>query len=185
MIVEGAYRALHQESVRPYDLPGARATLRGMMPGYLRLLLTILIIGLAVWLWNTGRLIATPEVILTWTTESEVETAGFHVYRATAEEGPYERVTRSLIPSSGDPFTRSNYEFRDTGVEPGQTYYYQLEELETTGRFNRLPDIAPSRASREPDWRWLTPLLAALLLVWLLPSPSRSRASKPVTELEA
>jgi hypothetical protein len=155
------------------------------MPGYLRLLLTAMILGVAVWLWTTGRLIATPEVILTWTTESEVETAGFHVYRATAEEGPYERVTHALIPSSGDPFTRSSYEFRDIRVEPGHTYYYQLEELETTGRFNRLPDIAPSRASMEPDWRWLTPLLAALLLVWLLPTPSRPRASNSAKELEA
>jgi hypothetical protein len=156
-----------------------------MMPGYLRLLLTVVIVGVAAWLWNTGRLIATPEVILTWTTESEVETAGFHVYRATAEGGPYERVTGSLIPSSGDPFTRSNYEFRDTNVEPGQTYYYQLEELETTGRFNRLPDIAPSRASMEPDWRWLTLLLGAILFVWLLPAPSRPPAPGTVTELEA
>jgi hypothetical protein len=143
----------------------------------LRVLATVLVLVAAAALWVSGTLMRTPEAIITWSTESEVNTAGFHVYRATQPDGPYERVTTELIPSSPDAFTGGEYQFRDPTVEAGTTYYYQLEELETTGTFTRLPDVVEYVAQEEPNWVVVIALLAALMLIWLLPGPARRTES--------
>lgn len=143
------------------------------MPMFLRLLATVLVLGAAVALWFSGRLLETPEAIITWSTESEVNTAGFHVYRALQPDGPYERATTELIPASPDAFTGGEYEFRDPTVEAGTTYYYQLEELETTGNFTRLPDVVEYGARSEPNWVAVAALGTVLMLAWLLPGPAR------------
>jgi len=73
-------------------------------------------------------------VDLSWTTASELQNLGFHVYRAASAEGPFERITSSLIPGLGSSPTGSSYRYRDPGLVDGQTYYYRLEDIETTGR---------------------------------------------------
>jgi len=72
-------------------------------------------------------------VLVEWTTESEVNTAGFNVYRSESEEGPYIQVNRELIPSSPDPILGGHYVYTDTNVVAGQTYYYKLEDVELDG----------------------------------------------------
>lgn len=153
----------------------------------LRLVATITIIGAIFFFWAQGYLTQKPEAIITWSTESEVETAGFHVYRANQEDGPYEKVTTNLLESKGDPFTGGEYEFRDNNIEAGQTYFYQLEELETTGNFIRLPDIVRFEARSgisgfidNMNWNLLSIFLLLLFAVWLWPQ----RAQKTSTNQE-
>ena len=76
---------------------------------------------------------ATSVVIVEWTTESEVDTAGFNVYRSESAEGPYIQVNRELIPSSPDPILGGHYAYTDTDVVPGRVYFYQLEDVELDG----------------------------------------------------
>lgn len=162
------------------------------MSNRLRLILTALLAVVAVGLGATGYLSERPEAIINWSTESEVDTAGFHVYRATSEAGPYERVTTTLIPSSGDPFSGAEYEFRDANIESNRSYFYQLEELETTGTFTRLPDTVRFESPSGPlamlsyfNWNVITVLIGLFALVWLLPGPHRPRAPEQVEGAEA
>ncbi len=153
------------------------------MFGALRVIVTIAILVAAVGLYFTGYLTQTPEAIITWTTESEVNTAGFHVYRSTSANGPWEQVTQSLIQSTApDDFTGGTYEFRDPNVEAETTYYYQLEELETTGTFTRLPDTVTYEAKQQPNYPYVVGLFAIILLVWLIPTPSQGK--KAITSSE-
>ena len=71
-------------------------------------------------------------VDLDWETASELDNLGFHLYRSTA--GPYERITARAIPGLGSSPVGANYSYRDTGLTNGVTYYYKLEDIETTGR---------------------------------------------------
>ncbi|HEY7698279.1 MAG TPA: right-handed parallel beta-helix repeat-containing protein, partial [Vicinamibacteria bacterium] len=73
-------------------------------------------------------------VNLKWETASELDNLGFHVNRATSEGGPYERVTTSLIPGLGSSPAGARYSYRDSGLENGLTYFFKLEDVETTGR---------------------------------------------------
>lgn len=80
---------------------------------------------------------STATVFVEWTTASELDTAGFNLYRSDAPDGVYTQVNRTLIPSSPDPLTGGSYSFTDYAVQPGQTYYYELEDVELDGNTSR------------------------------------------------
>lgn len=86
-------------------------------------------------------------IIIRWSTESEVNTAGYNIYRATNKEGPWEKINERLIPGSPDPLRGGTYAFTDTTVIAGQTYWYELEEVELDGKTTRLERI---RTTAEP-----------------------------------
>ena len=68
-----------------------------------------------------------------WKTASEIDNAGFHLWRAKAEWGAYERITHALVPTKGSPTQGADYIFEDKTVEPGRTYFYKLEDVDTDG----------------------------------------------------
>jgi hypothetical protein len=72
-------------------------------------------------------------VALSWETASEVDNLGFHLYRSLAAAGPYSRITTFLIPGLGSSPVGARYRFTDSEVSNGTTYFYRLEDIETTG----------------------------------------------------
>ena len=48
-------------------------------------------------------------------------------------DGPWDRITDSLIPGLGSSPDGARYGYHDVGLLNGVTYYYQLEDVETTG----------------------------------------------------
>ena len=73
-------------------------------------------------------------VELSWETGSELNNLGFQLYRSSTEEGSYERITDTVIPGLGSSPEGAKYAYRDSGLTNGVTYFYQLEDIETTGR---------------------------------------------------
>jgi hypothetical protein len=80
---------------------------------------------------------ATPadkKVILAWTTESEIDNAGFNLYRSESEDGEYVKINPSLIPAEGSPTQGAAYQFIDKGVKNRQMYLYKLEDIDLSGK---------------------------------------------------
>ncbi len=77
---------------------------------------------------------STGAISLQWETGHEINSLGFNIFRGRAADGPYIRLNQDLIPSldPGSPLG-SNYTWLDYGVEPGNTYYYKLETVESNG----------------------------------------------------
>ncbi len=94
----------------------------------------------------------TSSVRVEWSTESEINTAGFNLYRGESPDGPFDvKVNPQLIPPASDPLVGGEYTFEDTTARPGVTYYYQLQEIEKSGAVNLHGPVA-SRTSAF-DWR--------------------------------
>ncbi len=72
-------------------------------------------------------------VRLSWSTATETENLGFHVYRSQAAEGDYEQISTQMIPGQGNSSEQNNYEFIDKGVETGTTYFYKLADIDYNG----------------------------------------------------
>ena len=92
------------------------------------------------------------EVLLEWETGSELDNLGFHVYRSLRPEGPYERVTSRAIPGLGSSPEGATYHYVDTDVANGETYYYELEDIDASGETLRHgPVSARPDGSSEPS----------------------------------
>lgn len=76
-------------------------------------------------------------VELTWETASELQNLGFHLYRALSESGPYERITSSPILGLGSSPHGASYRYLDSSLVNGATYFYELEDIEATGKTKR------------------------------------------------
>jgi hypothetical protein len=74
------------------------------------------------------------EVVLVWETASELRNLGFHLHRATTGNGPFERLTETPVPGLGTSPHGAKYRYRDSGLTNDVTYYYRLEDIETSGR---------------------------------------------------
>ena len=87
-------------------------------------------------------------VDINWETATEINTAGFHVWRSGNPFTGFVRVTSGMIASTSEMETMgATYSFRDCGVDfaNGSKYYYMLEEIEmdTTGSGNMHGPIGP------------------------------------------
>jgi hypothetical protein len=79
---------------------------------------------------------ATPKagkIILEWKTESEIDNAGFNLYRSESEDSQYTKINASLIPAKGSSTQGAAYSFTDTNVQNRKTYYYKLEDIDLNG----------------------------------------------------
>jgi len=85
---------------------------------------------------NLASFTATPKagkVILQWNTESEIDNAGFNIYRSESEDGQYTKINTDLIPAKGASTQGASYEFIDNNVQNRKTYYYKLEDIDLNG----------------------------------------------------
>jgi hypothetical protein len=90
--------------------------------------------------------------VFTWETASEVDTAGFIVYRSQSLDGPFEPIIDTPIPARGDPLVGAAYQYEDRDLVWGQRYYYRLEEVERSD--NRILDSQIAEGRAGAGWGW-------------------------------
>ena len=73
------------------------------------------------------------KVTIVWTTASEIDNAGFNIYRAESRDGEYIQINDTLITGQGFATQGAVYEFVDTEVQNRKTYYYKLEDIDLNG----------------------------------------------------
>ncbi|MCX5902526.1 MAG: hypothetical protein NTV89_03450, partial [Proteobacteria bacterium] len=72
-------------------------------------------------------------VTLVWSTASEIDNAGFNLYRSEKEDGEYTKINDSLILAKGSSTQGASYEFVDRDVKNRKTYFYKLEDIDLNG----------------------------------------------------
>jgi len=75
----------------------------------------------------------TDHATLAWETGTEVDNAGFNLWRSEAAGGPYAKINDALIPAEGDAVSGASYTYVDADVIEGVTYYYRLEDVDIHG----------------------------------------------------
>jgi hypothetical protein len=87
------------------------------------------------------------EVTLMWRTESEIDTAGFNIYRGVIGSAEMTKLNDTLIPAKGTATTGAEYTYVDGDVRNGVIYIYKLEDVDTSGT---VTEHKPVRAT--PRW---------------------------------
>lgn len=108
-----------------------------------------------------------PRVEINWSTATEQNTAGFYVYRSTDPEGEFELLNGdAMINAEGSAVSGAEYVFIDDTVEPGNTYYYVLEEVEFDSSRNRYMDDLDTYHVPRVVW-WAVILTAVSTIIGL------------------
>jgi hypothetical protein len=117
----------------------------------------------------------TGEIVLIWPDEPE-NRIGFHVWRASRNEGPYARRTAEwIIPSAGYG------EYTDSDVRPEWIYWYKIEAVLEDGSSIFIGPVASSAGETRPDHFDLTqnypnPFNMSTQFVYQLPEASEVSA---------
>ncbi len=89
---------------------------------------------------------------LRWTTASEVDNFGFDVYRASSEDGPFTRITTSIIPGAGTTDEPQKYVYVDDAIDPTRGYFYYIESISIDSvreKFSPVIAIGPKQPAAE------------------------------------
>jgi len=76
-------------------------------------------------------------VALGWETSRETNNAGFNIYRSLNGNEGFEKINNNLISCKDGP-----YNYTDTDVETGRTYYYRLESVSAIGLTETLGAVS-------------------------------------------
>jgi len=104
-------------------------------------------------------------VVVEWKTASELNTAGFNLFRSENKDGPFSQINQNLIPAAPDPLTGGTYSYPDNSVTPGVMYYYQLEDLDYDGGSSRFGPIEVRAQAGGKTEFFMAALMAGLGLV--------------------
>lgn len=92
------------------------------------------------------------EVIVQWETETETDIVGFRVKRST-QPLVQTAISVAIVQNQGSATTGAAYQITDTGLAAGQTYYYWLMAITSSGTdyvlTQAVPVVAPGGTLQE------------------------------------
>ena len=80
----------------------------------------------------------TGAAVITWSTQSELNNAGFFIKRSQQADGEFKVINTTMIPGAGTTSEKQSYTYTDTTANPNIVYYYQIEDVSLDGQRQTL-----------------------------------------------
>ena len=80
----------------------------------------------------------TGAVVITWSTQSELNNAGFFIKRSQQRDGEFKVINATMIAGAGTISEKQFYTYQDTTASPNVVYYYQIEDVSLDGNRQTL-----------------------------------------------
>ena len=80
----------------------------------------------------------TGAVVITWSTQSELNNAGFFIKRSNQRDGQFKIVNATMVAGAGTTSEKQFYTYTDTTAQPNVVYYYQIEDVSLDGNRQTL-----------------------------------------------
>ena len=80
----------------------------------------------------------TGAVVITWSTQSELNNAGFFIKRSQQRDGEFKIINATMIAGAGTISEKQFYTYNDTTAQPNVVYYYQIEDVSLDGNRQTL-----------------------------------------------
>ena len=80
----------------------------------------------------------TGAVVITWSTQSELNNAGFFIKRRRQRDGEFKVVNATMILGAGTTSEKQFYTYTDTTAQANVVYYYQIEDVSLDGNRRTL-----------------------------------------------
>ena len=97
------------------------------------------------------------QIVLSWVTESELDNAGFYIYRSETKDSDFKRINSTMIKGAGTTGKRTEYAWADTTAKPNTAYYYQIEDVSYAGvhqtlTTTRLRGLISAKGKMTTQW---------------------------------
>ena len=83
----------------------------------------------------------TGAIVIRWTTQSELDNAGFNILRSTTRDGVFRLVNPTLIPGAGTTGEKHTYTYTDTTAKSNVIYYYRIKDVSFAGMCRTLATV--------------------------------------------
>ena len=80
----------------------------------------------------------TGAVVITWSTQSELNNAGFFIKRSQQKKGKFVVVNPTMIAGAGTTAEKQSYTYTDATADPNVIYFYQIEDVSLDGNRQTL-----------------------------------------------
>ena len=80
----------------------------------------------------------TGQVVITWSTQSELNNAGFFIKRSQQKDGEFKVINAAMVAGAGTTSEKQFYTYTDTTAQPNVVYYYQIEDVSLDGNRQTL-----------------------------------------------
>ena len=80
-------------------------------------------------------------IVIQWTTQSEVDNAGFNILRSQTKTGEFKVINAQLLPGAGTKSESTTYTWTDATAKPNVVYYYQIEDVSFAGERQTLATV--------------------------------------------
>ena len=80
----------------------------------------------------------TGAAVITWSTQSELNNAGFFIKRSQQRDGEFQIINATMIPGAGTTSEKQFYTYTDTTAQRDVVYYYQIEDVSLDGNRQTL-----------------------------------------------
>ena len=80
----------------------------------------------------------TGAVVITWSTQSELNNAGFFIKRSQQKDGEFKVINATMVAGAGTTSEKQFYTYTDTTAQPNVVYYYQIEDVSLDGNRQTL-----------------------------------------------
>ena len=80
----------------------------------------------------------TGAVVITWSTQSELNNAGFFIKRSQQRDGEFKIINATMIAGAGTTSEKQFYTYNDSTAQPNVVYYYQIEDVSLDGNRQTL-----------------------------------------------
>ena len=80
----------------------------------------------------------TGAVVITWSTQSELNNAGFFIKRSQQRDGEFKVINATMIQGAGTTSEKQFYTYNDSTAQPNVVYYYQIEDVSLDGNRQTL-----------------------------------------------
>ncbi len=81
---------------------------------------------------------ATGAVVITWSTQSELNNAGFFIKRSQQRDGQFQVINATMVAGAGTTSEKQSYTYTDSTAQPNVVYYYQIEDVSLDGNRQTL-----------------------------------------------
>ena len=77
-------------------------------------------------------------VVITWSTQSELNNAGFFIKRSQQRDGQFQVINATMVAGAGTTSEKQFYTYTDSTAQPNVVYYYQIEDVSLDGNRQTL-----------------------------------------------